>query len=314
MRAVRISPVWKLALLAAAATFAAPASAAFSFHAEAVCIDDGVVKQGIEGGIAAPSASCSYSVNRGGLNRRAGSAAASAQGIAGARAVGVEVAADATLADTFVPTVFGANALASARIEDIFIPIGTLPAGIPVSNGLMDIHAVATGQIRLDAQGAATINTRAFLNYAIAVGGAGTSATELVFLGDLAPGETRVINVPFVIPAVPFVNGLAITVQMAARAELFAELEHEGSIDGRIQFGNSLDWLGIANVTDAAGAPLAGFAAISPDTGTDWSTLSPVPEPAAWALLLGGLGAVLIATRPRGRGAIRAARARAAID
>jgi hypothetical protein len=264
-----------------------------------VCIDDGVVKDGIGGGIAAPSAACSYDVSRGGINRRTGTAAGNAQGVAAPRAVGVDVATDVGLIDTFAPTVFGARAVADARLEDVFIPVGELGIGTTVSNGLMDIHAVATGQIRLDAQGAATPNTRAFLNYAIAVGTAGTSATELVFLGDLAPGEIRLISVPFVIPAVPFVSGLPITVQMAARADLLAELDHEGSIDGRIQFANSLDWVGIANVTDAAGTPLARFSAFSPDTGVDWGALTPVPEPSAWAMLLCGLGAVAVACRRR---------------
>lgn len=288
-----------IALAALSAWLNAPVSAyaAFSFEAEAVCIDDGTVKDGIPGGVAAPSAACTFTVNRGGINRRAGSASANAQAIAAARAVGVDVTVDATLTDTFVPTVFGATAKADARLDDVFVMTGTLPTGTPVSNGLMDIQAVATGQIRLDANGAATLNTRAFLNYAIAVGSGGASETQLVFLGDLMPGEVRVINVPFVIPAVPFTAGLAIPVQMSARADLFAELEHEGSIEGRIEFGNSLDWTGITNVTDAAGTPLASFSAISPDTGVNWGAAAPIPEPAAWLLLLSGLAVVSAAKR-----------------
>jgi hypothetical protein len=285
------------ACLLAAALASGPSHAALEFHSDAVCIDNGTVQDGLAGGLAVPSASCSYSVDRSGLNRRVGTAAADAQAIAGARSVGVDVSVDATLATAF-PTVFGANASAAARIDDIFIMTGTLPLGTPVSNGLMHINAVATGLIRLDTSGAATLNTQAFLQYAIAVGAGSAVKTELVMLGDLEPGAVRTINVPFVIPAVPFIAGLPISVSMSARAELVGELENDGAVDARIQFGNSLDWLGITNVTDAGGTPLASFAAISVDTGVDWGAVAAVPEPAQWLLLACGLGIVLLA---RGR-------------
>jgi hypothetical protein len=279
----------------AAALVSGASQAALEFHSEAVCIDNGTVQDGIAGGLAVPSASCSYSVNRSGLNRRVGEAAADARAIAGARSVGVDVSVDATLATAF-PTVFGAKSIASARIDDIFIMTGTLPLGTPVSNGLMHINAVATGLIRLDTSGAATLNTQAFLQYVIAVGPGSASQTDLVMLGDLAPGEVRAINVPFVIPAVPFIAGLPIAVSMSARAELVGELVDEGTIDGRIQFGNSLDWLGISNVTDAGGTPLASFSAISADTGIDWGAVAAVPEPAQWLLFACGLGILVLAS------------------
>jgi hypothetical protein len=205
---------------------------------------------------------------------------------------------DATLQTRF-PTVFGGKAVAEARLDDLFVMTGVLPAGTPASHGLMNIDAVATGQIRLDTSGAASLNTEAFLHYVLSVGSSTISNTEIVFLGELAPGEVRTINVSFVIPAVPFVAGMAIPVQMSARAELVGELFDDGSVDGRIQFGNSLDWLGIANVTDTLGTPLASFAAISPDTGVDWGAVAAVPEPATWAMFLGGLAVVGLAVRRR---------------
>ena len=274
--------------------------AAISFHTEAVCIDNGTVQDGIAGGLPVASAACSYSVNRSGLNRRAGSAEATAQAVAGARSVGVDVSVDAALGTAF-PTVFGANAIADARIEDTFIVTGTLPLGTPVSSGLMSISAIATGQIRLDTSGGASLNTQAFLHYVIAVGAGGTSQTEIFFLGDLAPGELRVVNVPFVIPAVPFLAGAAIPVSMTARAELTGELVDDGTIDARIQFGNSLEWLGISDVTDAAGTPLASFSALSPGTGVDWGAVPAVPEPAQWLTFACGLGMVLLARARRRR-------------
>ncbi len=268
--------------------------AAIAFHTEAVCIDNGSVQDGIAGGLPVAAAACTYSVNRSGLNRRTGAAEASAQAIAGARSVGVDVSVDATLATAF-PTVFGARTIADARIEDTFILTGTLPLGTPVGNGLMNINAIATGQIRLDTSGAASLNTQAFLHFVIAVGSGGVAHTETVLLGELESGELRIINVPFVIPAVPFLGGVAIPVSMTARAELTGELVDDGALDARIQFGNSLDWLGISNVTDAAGTPLASFSALSPATGVDWGAVAAVPEPAQWLTFACGLGLLLLA-------------------
>jgi len=295
MRSNRITLALSGCALALVIANAPGAQAAIAFQTEAICIDNGDVQDGIAGGLPVASAACSYSVNRSGLNRRVGSAEATAQAIAGVRSVGVDVSVDTTLATAF-PTVFGARVIADARIDDSFVVTGTLPLGTPVGNGLMNINAVATGQIRLDTSGAASLNTRAFLHYVIAVGSGGTSQTEIVFLGDLAPGELRTLSVPFVIPAVPFFGGSPISVQMSARAELIGELTDDGAVDGRIQFGNSLDWLGISNVTDASGTPLASFSAISSETGVDWGAVTAVPEPAAWALFACGLGAVLVAS------------------
>ena len=308
MRSSSISLLVSGCALALVIANAPGAQAAIAFQTEAICIDNGNVQDGIAGGLPVASASCSYSVNRSGLNRRVGSAEASAQAIVGVRSVGVDVSVDATLATAF-PTVFGAKAIADARIDDSFVVTGTLPPGTPVGNGLMQINAVATGQIRLDASGAASLNTQAFLHYVIAVGAGagGASDTEIVFLGDLEPGEVRTINVPFVIPAVPFIGGAPISVQMSARAELTGELTNDGAVGARIQFGNSLDWLGISNVTDAAGTPLASFSAISSETGVDWGAVTAVPEPAAWVLFACGLGIVLVARGKRGRTQFRPA-------
>jgi len=280
--------------------FAEPAAAALSFQAEAVCIDNGEVKDGIAGGLAVPSASCSYSVNKTFPLRHNGSATASAQGIVAGRSVGADLSVDASLS-TQIGGVFGAKAETTARLSDMFIVTASLPLGTPLGNGLMDISALATGQIRLDTDGAATVNTMALLNYAIVVGPSIATHTELLFLGDLAPGEIRVINVPFVIAAVPFLGTAAIPIEMSVNAKLVGELVDDGSVDGRIQFANSLDWLGITRVTDMAGTPVASFSAISSDTGTDWGALAPVPEPAHWLLFASGLGVLAVAVRRRRR-------------
>jgi hypothetical protein len=277
---------------------AAPVAAGVSFNAEAVCIDNGEVVDGIAGGIAAPSASCNYTVNRTFPLRHNGSATASAQGIVGARTVGAEVSVDATLS-TQIGGVFGGRAEVLVNLTDTFVVTGTLPLGTPLSNGLMDISALATGQIQLDAEGAATVNTMAVLNYAIVVGSASETATEIVFLGELNPGEIRVINVPFLIPAVPFLGSANIPIEMNVNAKLVGELVDDGSIDARIQFDNSLDWLGITKVTDTAGTPVVSFTAISADTGTDWGAVTPIPEPAHWLLFVSGLAVLAIAARRR---------------
>ena len=69
---------------------------------------------------------------------------------------------------------------------------------------------------------------------------------------------------------VPWIRGQPIQIQMLANASLDALLEASGSFSGIVEFGNSLDWLGITSVTDDAGNPVASFTAMSPDTGVDW--------------------------------------------
>ena len=166
----------------------------------------------------------------------------------------------------------------------------------------MQINALATGQIRLDTEGAVTVNTRALLNFGINVGGSSVSQVEMIFLGELEPGEIRFINVPFVISSVPFTGAAAIAIDMFARADLVAELTNDGSVDGRIQFGNSLEWQGITNVRDSAGNPAASFSALSPGTGTDWGAVTPVPEPRAGLLMIVSGVLVLAALRRQRRG------------
>jgi hypothetical protein len=302
MRARQVSPGWIGVLwLLGAWGFDPVAQAAQALFVEAVCIDDGAVQDGLEGGMAAPHAACAYAVNRpAGFNRRVGSASADAQAIAGVRSVGVDILVDAELS-TSLPTVFGGRAVAEARIDDTFIVTGNLPLGTPVGNGLMQINALAMGQIRLDTAGSVTVNTYALLHYGIAVGSESKSFSELVYIGDLQPGEIRAFNVPFLIPAVPFLGHVSIPVSMFARAQILAELDDDGSVDGRVQFGNSLHWLGLSNVTDASGTPLASFSAVSGDTGVDWGAFVAVPAPAAWLSMLSSAALLGVATRRRSR-------------
>lgn len=79
---------------------------------------------------------------------------------------------------------------------------------------------------------------------------------------------------------------------MWAEASLDAKLEASGNFDGIVEFGNSLDWLGITSVTDGEGNPVASFTAISPDTSVDCGQAA-VPVPAAvWLFGSGLLGLV----------------------
>jgi hypothetical protein len=92
------------ACVLAAALASGASQAALEFHTEAVCIDNGAVQDGMAGGLPVPGASCSYSVNRSGINRRVGDASAQAQAIGGVRSVGVDVSVDATLATALPPS------------------------------------------------------------------------------------------------------------------------------------------------------------------------------------------------------------------
>jgi len=64
---------------------------------------------------------------------------------------------------------------------------------------------------------------------------------------------------------------------------------------------HSLYWNGISSVTDGNGRAVTAYSLTS-DSGTDWTrnfAVSPVPEPATWAMMLGGLGLLGAATKRR---------------
>lgn len=264
----------------------APAGAAtISLEASAKCHDGGVKDS--EGGPGVPVANCSWSVAQGGLFPRSGTVTGSAEARIGYRAVGVTASAQASLT-TKLTSDFGTDVTASSHLEDFFFMTATLPDGTPVSNGYMQINAIATGEVHLNTSGAGYLST-VQLDYLLSVGGFSVASNSIYMLDGDPPQQ---IVQPFAV-VVPWQAGLAVPIIMQANAVVDAVLFDDGSVDALAQFGNSLDWLGISNVTDAGGNPVASFTALSADGSVDWGAAAVVPLPAAGWLFASGLVALL---------------------
>lgn len=159
--------------------------------------------------------------------------------------------------------------------------------GNAVGSGYMDVNVLASGVVSLSGSGA---------------GLSGVSSSKLRYRFELASGGHVDGNVSInYADSVP-VDGLlterwfwesGTSTSLTLEVETFtsAFMTGTGTADAHVDFANSLDWLGVRNVTDIHGTPVASFSMVGADTGVDWGKYQPpVPEPSTWGLMLAGLG------------------------
>lgn len=121
-----------------------------------------------------------------------------------------------------------------------------------------------------------------------------------VWGGDAAPG-TFVFDLPVVFGETLY---LSISGEVEARTGVGALFPGPAFVEAlaAASLGNTIAWGGILALTDANGAPLSDFSAISPDTGFDYrNAYVAVPEPGTSALVLTSLVALARARQRRPR-------------
>jgi hypothetical protein len=212
--------------------------------------------------------------------------------------VGVALQADASL-QTYLPTDFGTEVSATASVTDRFQVYAQREDGHVVGGGTMDIDLLATGTVTLSGDGSFNdILSFAALNYQFNVWGQSGSEQQFgnVSLDHTDPRGTILVSAPLS-ATISWFGDSVINIELKTDAQVIAKLELDGVVNGRVVFGNSLDWVGIRNVRDENGNLVASFSAVSPDTGILWGGTAPVPEPAATGLF--ALGLAMLAVRRR---------------
>ena len=209
---------------------------------------------------------------------------------AGYRRLGIDSKATASLnrvhdymtASTIVQTT------GHAILVDKFDMVAKDAQGNRIAAGYMDVDIMASGVVSLSGSGAGLSGfSSAQLGYRIEM----LSARHAE--GQVSISYADSVPVDAVFSERWYWQDGATTLTMEVRAMTSAFMTATGSADARVDFGNSLHWLGVRNITDAGGVPVASFSMVSADTGIDWGVYTaPVPEPATWVLLLAGAGLV----------------------
>lgn len=199
----------------------------------------------------------------------------------------VSATATASLTDSFT-----VNASGDAPIEMVF----ALHAGgnVVASNsdpnaslGSGGANATASWQISLSGPNGAssasgsvaeqkTLVSRDPFRFAIVRTETGLGFSEFSMLVGVTPGPV----------------GTTFNLSMLAQAS--ASIGHgNGTMSALADFGNTLEWRGLSRVTLSDGSPYLGTLSITSDSGFDYGrAVSAVPEPQAYALMLGGLGLI----------------------
>ncbi|KQV52921.1 hypothetical protein ASC95_09015 [Pelomonas sp. Root1217] len=164
-------------------------------------------------------------------------------------------------------------------------------------------------------------------NAGLGFGGAGATASwqislsgpnvSLATAGSVAEQKTIVSRNPFQISIVHTETGLGFsefsmvvglnpgpagtTFSLSMLAEANAGVQQgNGAMNAIADFGNTLEWKGLAGVTLQDGSPYLGTLSFTSESGFDYGrAVSAVPEPESLALMLGGLGWICWTTRRR---------------
>jgi hypothetical protein len=285
LRRLAIVPIFPLALALLATTPAAALTLGTS--SSATCLDNGVVQDQLSGG---PSSSCTYQVNQGGFLSRQLDMDGTVTAVAAFRSVGVDANAHISQ-NASVPQPATVSLAADASMQDVIVLDASFPDGTPVPGGFFSLSAIATGTMSFTGFPLSNAS-QAVLDVSILVGGVGVAADQ--FLIDPA-SPTVGIGLP-VAAVIPWVQGTAIPVimQVSLSGDLVLAVDGDVSLD--VDFSGSLDWLGISNVTDTSGTPVASFTAKTPE-GLDWAVA--LPEPALGWLLLVPAGLAVAQRRRR---------------
>lgn len=208
-----------------------------------------------------------------------------------------------------------ASTTATASLTDSFTVSATGDAPIEM---LFALHAAGN----VTASNSAT-------NANLGFGGAGATASWQISLsgpdgsfsaaGSVAEQTTLVSRNPFLISIVRTETGLGFSefsmlvgvtpgpvgttfnLSMLAEASASVQRGNDGSQSALADFGNTLEWMGLARVTLQDGSPYLGTLSITSDSGFDYGrAVSAVPEPESYALMLGGLALVCWIKRRRG--------------
>lgn len=281
------------------ATLALPWSSAQAVlvdEVSSVCTDSlgGIVL--IEPSSNAGLSSCHFSMSN---SEHVASGAAAVQIKVADRKVGVVSSANASL--QLLDTVGGMTVVQSAghaKLTDSFGAVAKDAAGNAVTAGYMDVDVLATGTMSFSGSGEGlngSSSARIHYTFELQYGGTVAKSFQLTAPGT-QPLSARLSH------RIEWFAGDKIWLSMEVDAATNAFLGGSGTADAKVDFGNSLDWLGVRNVTDLNGVPVASYSMVSADSGVDWGVYTPaVPEPASWGLLLAGLGLTLGVVRRQRR-------------
>ncbi|WP_458232679.1 PEP-CTERM sorting domain-containing protein [Roseateles sp. P5_E8] len=217
-------------------------------------------------------------------------------GTSGAEPTSAETTATASLTDSFTVSATG-----DAPIEMVFAlhAAGNVTAFNSATNanlGFGGAGATASWQISLSGPDVS-------LSASGSVAEQKTLVSRNPFLISIVRTETGLGFSEFsmLVGVTPGPAGTTFNLSMLAEASAGVQRGNDGSQSALADFGNTLEWMGLARVTLQDGSPYLGTLSITSDSGFDYGrAVSAVPEPESYALMLGGLALVCWIKRRRG--------------